>query len=67
MLPMNPRVSISASVSLTFFQGYLKHDCRNAQFLAKSVINMPVKEGYQESDVNSLFDTLEGAIERLIS
>ncbi|MBA7606082.1 GDP-perosamine synthase [subsurface metagenome] len=56
-----------APVSLTFFQGYLKHDCRNAQFLAKSVINMPVKEGYQESDVNSLFDTLEGAIERLIS
>lgn len=56
-----------APVSLPFFRDYLKQDCRNAQLLAKSVINMPVKEGYQESDVNSLFDTLEGTIERLIS
>ncbi|MBU2536707.1 MAG: DegT/DnrJ/EryC1/StrS family aminotransferase [Chloroflexi bacterium] len=56
-----------APVSLPFFRDYFKHDCRNAQLLAKSVINMPVKEGYQESDVNALFDTLEGAIERLIS
>jgi dTDP-4-amino-4,6-dideoxygalactose transaminase len=56
-----------APVSLPFFQDYLKHDCRNAQLLAKSVINMPVKEGYQESGVNSLFDTLEGVIEELIS
>ncbi len=55
-----------APVSLPFFRDYFKHDCRNAQLLAKSVINMPVKEGCQESDVNSLFDTLEGTIERLI-
>jgi hypothetical protein len=55
-----------APVSLPFFRDYLKRDCRNSQLLAKSVINMPVIEGYQESDVNSLFDALEGAIKRLI-
>ncbi len=56
-----------APVSLPFFQDYLKHDCRNAQLLARSVINMPVKEVYRESDVSSLFDILEGTIEGLIS
>ena len=56
-----------APVSLPFFRDYLKHDCSNAELLAKSVINMPVKECYQKSDINCLFDILEGEIERLIS
>ena len=54
-------------VSLPFFRDYIKHDCPNAQLLARSVINLPVKDWYQESDVDFLFSALEAAIERLIS
>jgi dTDP-4-amino-4,6-dideoxygalactose transaminase len=56
-----------APVSLPFFKAYLKRDCPNAQLLAKSVMNLPVGDGYRKSDVDFLFSTLEATIERLIS
>lgn len=54
-----------APVSLPFFKEYLKRDCPNAQLLARSVLNLPVRDGYRESDVDFLFRTLETTIERL--
>jgi len=55
-----------APVSLPFFQTYLKRDCPNAQLLASSVINLPVRDGYRESDVDFLLSILEATIEKLI-
>ncbi len=55
-----------APVSLPFFKQYLNRDCPNAQLLANSVINLPVGDGYRESDVDFLFSTLEATIERLV-
>ena len=53
-------------VTMNIFKEYLEDDYPNARLLAKSVINLPIKADYQESDVDYLFDFTEEAIQRLI-
>jgi len=53
-------------VAINIFKEYLKGDCPNAKYLARSVINMPIKANYQEGDVDYLFDIIEETIRGLI-
>lgn len=54
-------------VMLATFQDYLDGEYPNAMLVARSVINMPVKDYYQERDVDYLFDSTEEVIGRLVS
>jgi len=55
-----------APVVQDIFKEHLTDEYPNAQLLAKSVINLPIKAGYQENDVDYLFDAIEQTIQRLI-
>jgi len=55
-----------APVATGTFRDYLQGDYPHARLLAKSVINLPIKADYREGDVDYLFDSIEGAIKRLI-
>jgi len=55
-----------APVATDAFKDYLQGDYPNARLLAKSVINLPIKAGYREADVDYLFGYIEGAIKKLI-
>jgi dTDP-4-amino-4,6-dideoxygalactose transaminase len=53
-------------VAINLFQDYLKDDCPNARLLAGSVLNLPIKAGYRESDIDRLFDLIEQTIQELV-
>jgi len=53
-------------VAINLFQDYLKDDCPNARLLARSVINLPIKADYRESDIDHLFDLIEQTIQELV-
>jgi len=55
-----------APVALGISKEHLTGEYPNAQLLAKSVINLPIKAAYQESDVDYLFDAIEQTIQGLI-
>ena len=53
-------------VAINMFQDYLQNDYPSARLLAKSVINLPIKADYRESDADYLFGVIERTIQKLV-